>query len=165
MKERSNRFKEFMRVVFFTLVSASAAIVQLGSFAIFNDLIKMGYWPSYLISLLLSVVWNFTINRKITFKSANNVKIAMLLVLAFYAVFTPISTILGDLATDAGIHDYIVLIVTMLSNLVLEYLYTRFVVYNKTCDTATKKSENPENGTIQSSSTNVSDNDDNIKEN
>ena len=135
---KNEKMREFIRVVKFLFISISAALIQLGSFALFNDLFKWGYWVSYLISLLLSVLWNFTINRKFTFKAANNVKIAMLLVLAFYAVFTPVSTILGNLAEGSGVNEYIVLIVTMLANFVLEFLYTRYIVYHNSCDTASK---------------------------
>ncbi len=138
MKKQGNKTKEAIRVVKFTLVSASAAIVQILSFTLLNEGVRWNYWGAYLVSLLLSVLWNFTINRKITFKAANNVKVAMLLVLLFYAVFTPVSTILGDRAENSGVNEYIVLIVTMLSNLVLEFLYTRFVVYRNSCDTAVK---------------------------
>jgi len=134
--KKETKFKEVIRAVKFTLVSASAAAVQILSFTLLNELLHWNYWGAYLVSLLLSVLWNFTINRKITFKAANNIKIAMLLVLAFYAVFTPVSTILGNLAENSGVNEYIVLIVTMLSNLVLEFLYTRFVVYRNSCDTA-----------------------------
>ena len=135
---KNEKMREFIRVVKFLFISISAALIQLGSFALFNDLFKWGYWVSYLISLLLSVLWNFTINRKFTFIAANNVKIAMLLVLAFYAVFTPVSTILGNLAEGSGVNEYIVLIVTMLANFVLEFLYTRYIVYHNSCDTASK---------------------------
>jgi putative flippase GtrA len=100
-----------------------------------NEIIKVDYWVSYLVSLLLSIVWNFTINRKVTFKSSNNIAISMLLVLLFYAVFTPVSTILGELAENNGVNEYIVLIITMISNFILEFLYTRFVVYKNSCDT------------------------------
>ena len=132
-------FKEIIRALKFLVISVSAGIIQAGTFALFNEVMSWGYWVSYLTSLLLSVLWNFTVNRKFTFKSANNVKIAMLLVLAFYAVFTPVSTILGDLANSAGVNEYIVLAVTMISNLVLEFLYTRYVVYRDSCDTAVKQ--------------------------
>ncbi len=128
MNKQGTKTKEAIRAVKFTLVSASAAIVQILSFTLLNEMARWNYWGAYLISLLLSVLWNFTINRKITFKAANNVKIAMLLVLLFYAVFTPVSTILGNWAENSGVNEYIVLIVTMLSNLVLEFLYTRFGV-------------------------------------
>lgn len=133
---KKNTVREIMRVIKFTLISISAGIIQVGTFTLFNEAFKWNYWVGYLTSLLLSILWNFTINRKITFKSANNVKIAMLLVLAFYAVFTPVSTILGDAIEKAGVNEYIVLIVTMVLNFVLEFLYTRFIVYGKSCDTA-----------------------------
>lgn len=136
---QQNKFKELIRVLMFTIVSISAAIVQAGSFALMNELCKWNYWLSYLISLLLSVLWNFTINRKVTFKSANNYKVAMLLVLLFYAVFTPVSTILGQLAENNNVNEYIILVVTMLSNFVLEFLYTRYIVYKNSCDTAVRK--------------------------
>ncbi len=119
----------FWQAVKFTLFSASAGIIQVGSFAVLNDLIKIGYWPSYLISLILSVLWNFTLNRRYTFKSAANVPVAMLKVGLFYLVFTPLSTYLGNLAEAGGVHDYIVLALTMLSNFVLEFLFCKFVVY------------------------------------
>ena len=122
----------------FTIVSISATIVQAGIFAVINELCEWNYWLSYLISLLLSVLWNFTINRKVTFKAANNYKLAMLLVLLFYAAFTPVSTILGQLAENKNVNEYVILIVTMLSNFVLEFLYTRYVVYRNSCDTTVK---------------------------
>ena len=92
-----------------------------------------------LTSLLLSIIWNFTINRKVTFKAANNVTIAMILILLFYAVFTPVSTILGDYVESKNVNEYIVLGVTMISNFVLEFLYTRYIVYRNSCDTAVGK--------------------------
>jgi len=137
----SGKFRELIRAVKFTLISISAGIVQVATFALFNDVLHWDYWAGYLTSLLLSIIWNFTINRKVTFKAANNVTIAMLLVLAFYAVFTPVSTILGDWAESIGINDYIILAVTMISNFVLEFLWTRFVVYRNSCDTAVKKED------------------------
>lgn len=128
--------RELLRALKFLIISISAGLVQIGSFTLMNELLRLGYWAAYLISLLLSIIWNFTINRKVTFKSSNNVKVAMLLVLAFYAVFTPISTVLGSFAEGEGANEYLVLAVTMISNFVLEFLYTRYVVYRNSCDTA-----------------------------
>ncbi|MBE5742690.1 MAG: GtrA family protein [Clostridiales bacterium] len=144
--EQKKNFKETFRAVKFTIISISAGIIQIGTFALMYDLFKWDYWVSYLTSLLLSVIWNFTINRKITFKSANNVKVAMLLVLAFYAVFTPVSTVLGHIAEGNGVDGFLVEIITMICNFVLEYVYNRFVVYRNSCDTAekVKKEENKE---------------------
>ena len=113
----------------FTLFSASAGIIQVVSFAIFNELFGWMYWPAYFTSLVLSIIWNFTFNRRYTFKSAANVSIAMIKLFGFYAVFTPVSTWLGHLAETAKINDYIILAVTMLSNFVLEFLFSKLIIY------------------------------------
>jgi putative flippase GtrA len=120
--------KQMWQAIKFTLFSISAGIVQIASFAVLEIFIK-NYWIPYLISLLLSILWNFTMNRKFTFKSAANVPIAMAKVLGFYLVFTPLSTWLGNLAEGAGVHDFLILAVTMVSNFVLEFLFCKFIVY------------------------------------
>ena len=125
----------FVQMVKFTLFSISAGILQIGSFTLFNELFKWMYWPAYLTSLILSIVWNFTVNRRYTFKSAANIPVAMTKLFGFYAVFTPVSTWLGHLAEGAGINDYIILIITMLSNFVLEFLFCKLVVYKNQEDT------------------------------
>lgn len=117
-----------LQAVKFTLFSASAGIIQVGSFALLSLFIKT-YWITYLISLVLSILWNFTLNRRYTFKSAANVPVAMAKVFGFYLVFTPLSTVLGNLAEGAGVNDYIVLAVTMISNFVLEFLFCKLFVY------------------------------------
>ena len=122
--------QEWVRVFKFVLFSASAGIIQIGSFTLLNEFTGWRYWPCYLISLLLSIFWNFTFNRRFTFKSNANITRAMLLVLAFYAVFTPATTILGDwLAEDLLWNEYLVTGINMLLNVSLEYLYQRYVVY------------------------------------
>ncbi len=138
MKENS-KLKEWIRAAKFTVISISAGIIQIGLFALLNEVFAWNYWVSYLISLLASILWNFTINRKVTFKSSNNIKLSMLLVLLFYAVFTPVSTILGERCENVGVNEYIILAVTMISNFVLEFLYTRYIVYRNSCDTATSE--------------------------
>lgn len=141
MEENNKKrdFKEIIRALKFTIISISAGIIQIGTFTLMFELLNWDYWVSYLISLLLSIIWNFTINRRITFKSANNIKVAMLLVLAFYVVFTPVSTILGHLATENGADGFLVEIITMILNFVLEFIYNRFVVYRNSCDTIKNK--------------------------
>ncbi len=119
----------FFQMIKFTLFSISAGVIQIVSFTLFNELFKWRYWPAYLTSLILSIVWNFTFNRRYTFKSAVNVPVAMLKLFGFYAVFTPLSTWLGHLAEGVGINDYIILIVTMLMNFVLEFLFCKLVVF------------------------------------
>lgn len=130
------------QMVKFTLFSASAALIELGSFALINELLHWSYWPAYLTALILSVLWNFTLNRRYTFQSAANVPVAMAKVLGFYLVFTPLSTWLGHVAESAGINEYLVLIVTMLANFVLEFLFCKLVVYRNQENTRIKKGEN-----------------------
>ena len=128
--------KELLRTLKFALFSASAGLIQAGSFAIFDSVLKMGWQASYLISLALSVVWNFTLNRKFTFKSANNVPIAMLKVFGYYLVFTPLSTLLEKYLTGLGWNEYLVTAINMLLNFVTEYLFDKYVVFKDSIDTA-----------------------------
>ena len=135
MEKKNKNKKEWVRVLKFVIFYASAGIVQIGSFTLFNECTGWRYWPCYLISLLLSILWNFTFNRRFTFKSNANITRAMLLVLAFYAVFTPATTVLGDwLAEDLLWNEYLVTGINMLLNLSLEYLYQRYVVYRNKID-------------------------------
>ncbi|MBQ9793780.1 MAG: GtrA family protein [Clostridia bacterium] len=120
--------KNFLQALKFTLFSVSAGVIQVGTFALLEIFIKT-YWIPYLVSLVLSILWNFTLNRRYTFQSAANVPVAMAKVFGFYLVFTPLSTYLGDLAEANGVNDFLILIVTMLANFVLEFLFCKFVVY------------------------------------
>ena len=127
--------KEKIRALKFTLFSASAGIIQEGTFLLMYNVLHWDWWPSYLISLALSVVYNFTVNRKFTFHSAANVPVAMAKVFAYYCVFTPISVFGGRYLTDqCGWNGNLVQILTMLLNFVTEFLFTRFVVYGKQVD-------------------------------
>lgn len=132
--------KEFWRTIKFTLFSISAGIIQTVAFELLDKVVKFDYWLSYLIALVLSVVWNFTLNRKFTFYSAGNIPIAMMKVAVFYLIFTPLSTWWGHALTGIGWNNDIVFVGTMLINFVTEYLYDRFVVFGKTLDTAKKDS-------------------------
>lgn len=127
---------ELLRTVKYVLIAASAGIIQFGSFTLMNELIGWDYWLSYLIALVLSVIWNFTFNRRYTFKSASNIPKAMLLVFAYYCVFTPLSTLLEHSLTDK-LHwnEYLVTAINMLLNLATEFPFQRFIVFRKTIDT------------------------------
>lgn len=135
--------QETWNFVKFVLFSISAGVIQILSFTLLNEVIikDVGneYGWSYFISLVLSVLWNFTVNRKFTFKSAKNIPIAMLLVFAFYLVFTPLSIWWGIALTNAGWNEYLVLGLTMVINMVTEFLWTRFVVYRNSINTAKTK--------------------------
>ena len=135
MEEKKNNKKEVIRAVKFALVSASAGIVEIAVFTVMNEVTGLKYWPCYLTALIASVVWCFTINRRYTFKSAKNVPRAMAMVFAFYIVFTPATTILGNyLAETLHWNEYLVTGINMALNLSLEYLYDTFVVYRGEMD-------------------------------
>ena len=128
--------KELARKIKFGLFSISAGLIQIGAFTLLNELLHLEYWLSYLIGLVLSVIWNFTLNRKFTFKSSNNVPIAMLKVFGYYCVFTPLSTLLVKfLTTGPQWNEYLVTILNMVLNFVTEYLFDTYVVFRGSIDT------------------------------
>ncbi len=139
----SNTRKELWRTIKFTLFSISAGVIQVLSFTLFEELLHWVHWLSYLLALVLSVLWNFTLNRKYTFYSASNVPLAMMQVAGFYLVFTPLSTWWTAVLTGAGVgwNEYLVLALTMLVNFTSEYLFDRFVVFRKSLDTSKKNKE------------------------
>ena len=132
--------KELLRTIKFVLFSISAGVIQLLSFTLMEEVLHFPHWVAYLISLVLSVLWNFTLNRKFTFCSVNNVPVAMLKVAGFYLVFTPLSTWWTAYLTSesVGVNEYFVLVGTMLINFVTEYLFDRIIVFGKSIDTAKK---------------------------
>ena len=128
--------KELWRSLKFLLVSISAGLIQIGVFTLLNELVHLDYWVSYLIALVLSVLWNFTLNRRYTFQAANNVPIAMLKVAVFYAVFTPASTWLEHYLTETCLwNEYLVTAINMVLNFILEFFYQRFFVFRNSLDT------------------------------
>ena len=141
-KNKLSKKENFFQVLKFVGFSISAGVIQIASFTLLNELIKWSYWPSYLISLTLSVLWNFTLNREFTFKSANNVPIAMLKVALYYVVFTPLSTWWGEALTGVGWNEYLVLFFTMVINMSTEFLFCRFVVYRKSINTNKRANKN-----------------------
>lgn len=128
--------KEVLRIIKFVLFSISAGLIEIGTFTILNELCDLPYWPCYLVALVLSVVWNFTLNRNFTFKSASNVKVAMIKVFIYYLVFTPVTTVLGDYLVEKMLwNEYLVTGLNMALNLVTEFLYQRYVVFKDSIDT------------------------------
>lgn len=127
--------KELFRVLKFMFFSISAGLIEMGVFALLNELSEWPYWPSYLIALTVSVLWNFTLNRRFTFQSYANIPKAMSLVFGYYLVFTPLSTIFGNwLVEDMFWNEYVVTSINMVMNFVTEYLFQRYVIYAKTVD-------------------------------
>ena len=132
--------KELLRTIKFTLFSLSAGIIEISLYELLSRFTSMPYWPCYLIALVASVVWNFTLNRNFTFKSATNIPIAMCKVFIYYSVFTPISTVWGNYLVEM-LHwnGTLVTILNMLLNFVTEYLYDRFFVFRNSIDTKEEK--------------------------
>lgn len=145
MESTDNKKKELLRTIKFALFSVSAGVIEAVTFTLLNEFTHFNYWVCYLTALVLSVLWNFTLNRKFTFQSANNVPIAMLKVAGYYAVFTPTTTLLGNyLAETVGWNEYLVTGLNMALNFTTEYLFDRFVVFRDSLDTnerARKKEE------------------------
>ena len=141
--------KELIRTIKFVLFSASAGIIETLAMILCEEVIKIpGHYVCYTIALVLSVLWNFTFNRKFTFQSAANVPRAMFLVFLFYVPFAPFSIWLEHLLADVnGWNEYIVLAINMGLNLVLEYLWDSKVVYKDSIDTneIAKKKQEEEN--------------------
>ncbi|MBR2310308.1 MAG: GtrA family protein [Oscillospiraceae bacterium] len=137
----SEKKKEFLRTLKFLFFSVGAAAIQVGSFTLMEEVFHVTHWLSYLVSLILSIIWMFTLNRKYTFRSANNIPVAMLKTLAYYAVFTPLSTWWTAVLTgpNVGWNEYLVLAITMVTNCSTEYIFDRFVVFGGSLDTAVKK--------------------------
>ena len=125
--------KSVLQAVKYAIFSVSAGIIQAVSFALlFNVLFGENqslFWVCHISALVLSILWNFTLNRKYTFQSAANVPVAMLKVAGFYLVFTPLSAWLGQLAANAGWNGLLVEALTMVANFVLEFLFYKYVVF------------------------------------
>ena len=138
---------EALQALKFTLFSISAGIIQISTYTLFYEVFHWAPWLAYLVSLILSVLWNFTFNRKYTFRSDADLKKSMLLVALFYVVFTPLSTwwtaaLTGEnpftgatASAEPLVNNYIVQAGTMLINFVTEFLYQKFVVYRGSIDT------------------------------
>ena len=146
-EKANNRKAELIRFIKFVLFSASAGLIQIGAFTLLFENTGWPYWACYLIALILSVLWNFTLNREFTFRSANNVPVAMAKVAAFYAVFTPITTFGGNYLTEtAGWNAYVVAAGTMALNLITEFIYDRIFVFGSSLDTNTWAQKHAERG-------------------
>lgn len=142
------------RALRFFLLSCSAGLIQMGSFALMNETLAWRPWLSYLIALTLSVLWNFTLNRKFTFRSTANIPRAMTLVILYYAVFTPVSTWAEHIMTDNWHwNEYLVTFINMTFNLITEFIFQRYVVYGKRVDTAVKPKPEPVIQAIQEEET------------
>ena len=138
--------KEFWRFLKFVLFSISAGVIEIVSFALLSELTPLKEWISYIISVVLSVIWNFTFNRKFTFKSANNILIAMLTVALFYVAFIPLTALLEKFLTEDLLWPgLLATAINMVLNFILEFFYQRYFVFGKSLDSNTKEAIKDEN--------------------
>ena len=126
--------KDLIQGLKFLGFSASAGIIQILSETLLLEVCKFDeinlVWLASTIALVLSVIWNFTFNRKFTFKDAGNIKIAMLKVALFYIVFTPLQLGWTYLLVDkGGANEYLILAMTMIINFVSEFFYQKYYVF------------------------------------
>ena len=157
MKKRTVKHKELWRAIKFTLFSISAGAIQaisslLLKLVILDRIIDEGATMTFIIEqptstfiadtvgLALSVIWNFTFNRKFTFKAASNVPVAMLLAFLFYVPFYPfqiwyVAMVEHGLESIGGWGYVIGLGTCMIINFVLEFLWQKFVVFRGKVDT------------------------------
>ena len=145
-KKPSAKKAQFLQFLKFTGFSISAGVIQFvttGLLSTWTGLMSKDsgyYWLAYLVGLVLSVVWNFTFNRKFTFKAANNVPLAMGLVILYYCAFTPLSTFGADAIVNAwatsageGWNQNFEMVITasmMILNFATEFIWDKFVVFN-----------------------------------
>lgn len=145
-KSKPTKKQQFIQLLKFTGFSISAGVIQFvttGLLSTWTGLMPEGsgyYWIAYLIGLILSVIWNFTFNRKFTFKAANNVPLAMGLVVVYYCMFAPLSTfganaIVGAWKNAAGDgwnqnYEMVITASMMLINFATEFLWDKFIVFN-----------------------------------
>lgn len=133
--EQSTKNKSVKQFFKYLCFACSAGVIQFASFAFFNDVLHFTYWLGYILALVLSVIWNFTLNREFTFKSANNIPLAMSKLIGYYLIFTPLSTWWGTALEAIGWNEYLVLALTMIINFITEFTFCKFVVFRGTEDT------------------------------
>ena len=127
----SARKKQALQLFKFLCFSLSAGVIQLASFTLlYNVIAWKNWWATYLISVVLSVLWNFTFNRKFTFASAGNVPLAMALVTVYYCAFIPVSMFGGNALEAAGWNGTLVTLLMMVANFATEFVWDKFVVFN-----------------------------------
>ena len=143
--------KVLIQFLKFVAFSCGAGIIQFGVSTLLFRFTSMHYWLAYLIGLILSVIYNYTLNGLFTFKIKKKIWLVALLVLGYYAVFTPASLLWGAWLTDgnvlelftvkhAGWNEILVLAITMLINMITEFAYSKYVVFG----TKTKIEESEE---------------------
>ena len=157
LKETDKKNSSVWQAVKYFLCAASAGLIQFVTFTILSTVFdktgvtasmgKMWFFgemdkslfTATTIALGLSIIWNFTLNRKFTFKAANNVPLAMGLAFLFYVPFYPFQTwyvgaVTGAIRDAIGQPEatwpsIIAEGTVMLINGILEFCWQKFVVF------------------------------------
>lgn len=138
---KPDKKQQLIQILKFTGFSISAGVIQFITTSTLSTWTGwIPYWIAYLIGLVLSVIWNFTFNRKFTFKAANNVPLAMALVTVYYCAFTPLSTFGADAIVDAwqqsagenwnADFELVITAGMMILNFITEFIWDKFIVFN-----------------------------------
>lgn len=123
--------QQFIQFLKFLAFSISAGVIQFLSFSVLYEWTGwLEWWPSHLISVTLSVIWNFTFNRKFTFKSASNVPLAMILIIIYYAAYIPASVFGGNALEAIGWNGLLVEAIMMVINFITEFFWDKYIVFN-----------------------------------
>ena len=155
---KKEKRKTLFQIIKYAICTASAGLIEFITFTILtktpilssmaNEKVwfftenNLAWFVATAIALFLSIVWNFTINRKFTFKSAGNVPRAMSLAFLFYVPFFPFKLWFNSYMPEhLGVDSLLIEVITMLINGVLEFCWQKFVIYRKEQDTAPPKHE------------------------
>jgi len=124
-KDDHKSTKQALKFMFFLII---AEIIQAALFTLFSEIFLLDAWKCHLISQIFSVFLLFFLNHHYTFKASERLFTALLLTAVFYLFFTPLSTLyVREMA--ARHNRYLVELSILLINLVLEFLYSKYLVY------------------------------------
>lgn len=165
LAKRAKR-KGVVQFIKYALCAASAGIIQIVLFSILQTVLpkdmgnihfivedmQLGTFIATTVALCASILWNFTFNRKFTFKDAGNVPLAMFLAFLFYVPFYPfqtwyvhtIKTLLSHHINVDGA-GIIAEASVMAINFALEFIWQKFVVFRKPKDKKTATTQQEQN--------------------
>ena len=136
LETKPTKKQQFFQFVKFTLFSVSAGVIQLLSTTILHQWtgwLSNYYWLAYIIGLTLSVIWNFTFNRKFTFKATNNVPLAMALVILYNCIIVVPLAFGGDALVNLWGEQWGILVtaISLLINFITEFFWDKFIVFKR----------------------------------
>ena len=117
----------------FVVVSLGAGVIEYATFALMTWIVpdnKTMLVAAEVTSVVLSCLFNFTVNRKYTFHSSSNIPLGMLLYGVYYAFLaTPAGVWFLLFLTQGGMHELLAKAVKMLVNFIFDYLFCKFILF------------------------------------